>query len=355
MDDAEDRTEQPTPRRREEARESGQVTRSQDLTAAAVLLGGLLVLKVFGTSMLEHMLALTQELGCAGDVSTAGLQTWAARALLAAALITLPLLALLMLIAAGSTMVQSGIVVTWKKLAPSLDKLDPVAGLRRLFSSEALTKLGLGLLKMALVGAVAYTTIVGQITPLLSTGALGPRGILHVAGSLAFALALRLGLVLLVLALLDYYYQRWQLERSLRMTRQELRDELKRMEGDPVMKQRRRQIQARLALQRIGIDVPKSDVVVTNPTHYAAALRYDDRAMAAPRLVAKGKDYLAVRIREVAQEHGIPIVQRPPLARALYASVEVGHEVPPMLYRAVAEVLAYVYQLTGRARAVNAR
>jgi flagellar biosynthetic protein FlhB len=142
---------------------------------------------------------------------------------------------------------------------------------------------------------------------------------------------------------------RWRLERQLRMTKQEVRDELKKMEGDPLVKQRRRQIQRRLMIQRIRNEVPKADVVVTNPTEYAVALKYDEATMQAPRVVAKGVDLLALRIREIAQASGVPIVQRPPLARALYASVDVGKDIPPAFYRAVAEVLAYVYQLARRA------
>ncbi len=172
---------------------------------------------------------------------------------------------------------------------------------------------------------------------------------LPVAGEVVFEVALRMALVLLVLGLIDYAYQRWRLEQSLRMTRQEVRDELKRMEGDPLIKQRRRQLQQQLAVQRINLDVPKADVVVTNPTEYAVALRYDEVTMQAPRVLAKGRDYLALRIRQVAEQHGVPIVQRPPLARALYATVEVGQEIPPQFYRAVAEVLAYVYRITGKA------
>ncbi|HPM25323.1 MAG TPA: EscU/YscU/HrcU family type III secretion system export apparatus switch protein, partial [Phycisphaerae bacterium] len=173
-------------------------------------------------------------------------------------------------------------------------------------------------------------------------------GVLGLGAEVLFDLAVRLAIALLVLGILDYLIQRWKLERRLRMTKQEVRDELKKMEGDPLVKQRRRQIQARLALQRIRAEVPRADVVVTNPTHFAVALRYDEATMSAPRVTAKGRDLLAERIRQLAQQHGVPIVQRPPLARALYTGVEVGQEVPPAFYRAVAEVLAYVYQLSGR-------
>jgi flagellar biosynthetic protein FlhB len=192
------------------------------------------------------------------------------------------------------------------------------------------------------------------VAVLLSAGALDAPATYALGCHLVYRLAVRLGLVLLVLALLDYAYQRWNWWRHLKMTKQEIKDELRNMEGDPLIRQRRRRAQLQLAIQRISAAVPQSDVVVTNPTEFAVALAYDEQTMAAPRVTAKGQDFLALRIRQLAQQHGVPIVQRPPLARALYAAVEVGQEVPPMFYRAIAEVLAYVYQLSGRAVAARA-
>ncbi len=348
-DEAGDRTEQPTARRREEAREEGRIARSTDLTAAVALLASLLLLKAFGPRMLDTMLGMTRSLGDAPDVTASGLLTWLRLNGRAAAEMTLPFLLLLLAVTAAGTVAQSGLLLTWKRLTLHLDRLNPVTGLQRMFSGDALTHLLFGLLKVAFVAAIAYLTIAGRVDALLAAGTAHTGGMFRLGLDLLYDLALRLGLALLALGVADYFVQRWKLERSLRMTRQEVKDELKRMEGDPLVKQRRRQLQARLALQRINAEVPRANVVVTNPTEYAVALRYDEAAMAAPRLVAKGKDYLAQRIRIVAQQHGVPIVQRPPLARALYADVEIGAEIPAAFYRAVAEVLAYVYQLTGKA------
>lgn len=347
-DDAGDKTEQPTPRRREEAREEGQIARSADLTAAVALLGGLLLLRAFGPGMLATMLAMTRALGEAPAVTADGLWPWIRRVGVAASEMLLPFLGLLVVIIIVGTAAQSGLLLTWKRLALKPDRIDPVAGAKRLFSSEALTRLGVGLLKMAAVTWIAYLTIAGRMAAVLTAGKLHTAGVLGLGAEVLFDLAVRLAIALLVLGIVDYLIQRWKLERRLRMTKQEVRDELKKMEGDPLVKQRRRQIQARLALQRIRAEVPRADVVVTNPTHFAVALRYDEATMSAPRVTAKGRDLLAERIRQLAQQHGIPIVQRPPLARALYTGVEVGQEVPPAFYRAVAEVLAYVYQLSGR-------
>lgn len=348
QDEAGDKTEQPTARRREEAREEGQIARSADLTAALALLAGLLLIKTFGRDMVGTLLGLTQALGRPPGVASADLLPWIETVGRATAEMILPFLALLLVITVAGTAAQSGLLLTWKRLTPKPERVSPVSGFKRLFSVDALTRLGLGLLKVACVAGVAYLTMAGRLGTVLSTGGLHTAGVLGLSANLLYDLALRLAAVLLVLGLVDYLIQRWRLERQLRMTKQEVRDELKRMEGDPQVKHRRRQIQARLAMQRIHAEVPRADVVVTNPTHYAVALRYDEAAMTAPRVVAKGKDLLAERIRQLAQQYGVPLVQRPPLARALYLTVEVGQEVPPAFYRAVAEILAYVYRLSGR-------
>lgn len=348
QDDAGEKTESPTPRRRLEAREQGQVARSTDLTAAIVLLAGLVLLNVFGPNVFQRMLELVREVGAEGDVRASGLSVVVGRSALSAALMLAPFIVALLAITAAGGMLQTGAAVSSKLLAWKFENLDPARGLKRVLSVDSVTRLALGLLKLLLVGAVGYSSVSGRWDELLHAGTLGVMGILHLGTDIVFTLALRMALVLLILGLLDYFFQRWKLERSLRMTKQEIKDELKRMDGDPLLRQRRRQMQMKLATQRLRVDVPRADVIVTNPTEYAVALQYDDATMAAPRLVAKGRNFLALQIRTIAAEHGIPIVQRPPLARGLYAAVEVGEDVPPMYYRAVAEVLAYVYQLRGR-------
>jgi len=344
-----EKTEQPTVRRRQEAREEGQVPRSTDLTAAVSLLVGLVLLNVLGPGMLSRMLQLIRELVDVGDAARTAPATWLARAGALSAAMLLPFLLLLTVLTAGGALAQTGLLLVPGKLVPRVANLSPARGFRRLCSLDSATRTGLGLFKVLLIGLVAYYTVSARIQPVLGAGTIGAPGILSLACETIFALMLRMALVLLVLGLIDYFYQRHKIERQLRMSKQEIKDELKRMEGDPLLKARRRQIQARLAMQRIALDVPRSDVVVTNPTEYAVALRYDEATMAAPRVMAKGKDLLAARIRQIAQQHGIVIVQRPALARGLYLACDVGDEIPPAYYRAVAEVLAYVYQLAGRA------
>lgn len=300
-DEAGDKTEQPTARRREEAREEGQIARSTDLTAAVALLAGLLLLKAFGGHILETLFGMTRALGDVPAIQPAGLLPWIKKIGLAAGQMLLPLLALLVAITVAGTAAQSGLLLTWKKLALKPDRVNPVSGFKRLFATETLSRLLFGLFKLGVVGGIAYITITGRLSTVLSTGTLEAGGVFALSMSLLFDLAVRLAIALLVLGIADYLVKRWKLERQLRMTKQEVRDELKRMEGDPLLKQRRRQIQHRLALQRIHAEVPRADVVVTNPTHYAVALRYDEAAMSAPRLVAKGKDLLAERIRRLAE------------------------------------------------------
>jgi len=352
-DDAGERTEQPTQRRLTEAREEGRIPRSSDLTAAVALLGALLLLKFLGSAMFSRMMDHTRALASVNGVTPDTATAWLGIVAVSTGQLLFPFLLLLMVVTIVGSAVQSGVPISFKRLQPKLERLSPINGVKRIFSLDSVNRAGMGVLKMLIVGCVAYVTIVGEIDDVLRSGGLGPRGFLVLIATLLYRLASRMAIVLLILALIDYTYQRWNWLRKLKMTKQEIRDELKNMEGDPQMRQRRRRVQLSLNMQRISQQVPKADVIVTNPTEYSVALAYDDATMGAPRVLAKGKELMALRIRQIAQQHGIPIVQRPPLARALYASVEVGQEVPPAFYRAVAEVLAYVYQLTGKARATG--
>lgn len=353
MDNAEEKTEPATPRRRLEAREEGQIARSTDLTAAVVLLAGLTILNAFGSDMFQRLLDLTREMSDVSDGDVASIQAWVLRAGMVGASVIAPFLLLLLMATAAGGLLQTGGLVASKLLTLKFDHLNPARGWKRLFSLDSLTRLAQSILKMVFVSVVAWYSVKDQIDALLGVGQAAPLIIASRGAELVFALALRMGLALLILGLIDYFYQRWKLEKSLRMSKQEIKDEMKRMDGDPLVKQRRRQSQMKLAMQRLGIDVPKADVIVTNPTEYAVALQYDEATMAAPRVVAKGTDFLALRIRQIAALHGIPIVQRPPLARGLFAAVEVGDDVPPMYYKAVAEVLAYVYRIAGRVQMAN--
>jgi flagellar biosynthetic protein FlhB len=243
---------------------------------------------------------------------------------------------------------QVGWLFTWNPIAPSLSRLNPIAGLQRLFSVRSWMATALGLGKLIVVGVVAYVTIANATPQILFAPTIGAPELVQSGGSLAYRLGVRMSAALLVLGLVDWWWQRRRLERDLRMTKEEVKDELRSMEGDPTVKRRQRQVQLQLAVQRLRRDVPKADVVITNPTHFAVAIAYEPRVMFAPKVVAKGADEMAVRIRQLAGEFGVPVVERKSVARALYDAVDVGQYIPDRFYKAVAEILAYVYELTGR-------
>ncbi len=262
----------------------------------------------------------------------------------------LPLAAGLFIAAAAVNVAQVGFLVTFQPLTPQLSRVNPLKGFGRIFSRRGFMRLLFGIFKLNVVGIVLYRTIRSRVAndspeSLLALITLEPLGAMKFASDALFQLGARASAALLALALLDFAFQRWQHARDIMMTKQELREELKRMEGDPKIKERRRKIQQRLALQRMMFEVPKANVVITNPLHVACALKYDEMSMSAPRLLAKGKGYVAHRIRETAAAHEVPVVERPALARLIYATSEVGDEIPPDLYQPVAEVLAYVYRL----------
>jgi flagellar biosynthetic protein FlhB len=349
----EERTEPATPRRREEARERGQVARSADLSSALILLAAVLALKFFGRAMIGGIFASAASVleGLAlVDGDPANLMTHFGGAFTAVLLGFLPFAGIVLAAALAANLAQVGFLFTTGPLTPDFDRIDPVAGFGRLLSARGLMRLVAGLLKVAAVALVVFWTMWAERVRLVELSGRGFEQILGVAVDLMLTLSLRAALVLLVLALFEYGFQKWQHERDLRMSKREIREELKRYEGDPRIRERRRAIQQQLALQRMMLGVPGATVVITNPTHLAVAVRYE-KAMEAPVVVAKGAEQLARRIRETALDHGIPIVERKDLARALYRSVDVGQSIPADLYQAVAEILAYVYRLKGLATA----
>ncbi|MBI2371826.1 MAG: flagellar biosynthesis protein FlhB [Deltaproteobacteria bacterium] len=350
---AQERTEEATPKRREEARKKGQVPRGRELGVAAALGGGLLALAFLGGTVLQGLMAVARQyLAEAGTMplSVEQAQTLAIGLLWALAPVIAPFLAAGVGAGAVMALVQGGPVLTLHPLQPRFEALNPLAGLKRLVSLRMLRDLVKALLKVTLIGYVAYAVIRDEAPRLPMLMGMDVAQVLaHTAGA-GLRLCLRAGLVLGVLALLDYAAERWEHERRLRMSREEVREEFKEREGDPLVKGRIKTIQRSLARKRMMAAVPKADVVLTNPEHVAVALRYDRGRMRAPVVVAKGAELLAQEIRRIAREHHIPILERRDLARALYAGVEIGREIPMALYEAVAEVLAFVYRLKGVVR-----
>jgi len=345
----EDRTEPATPRRRQEARTKGQVARSHDLTAAIVLIAGLMGLRLFGPRIFESMLRLIsagvspeRPLDILESLQFAKAAGWELLAVIG------PLLLLVTGLGFAGLYAQVGPLLTLQPLTPSFAKISPLKGIQRLFSARSLMTALINLGKILLVGGIAYFSMSLNAAAVLFGSAYHVTEIVSLGSSLVFELCMQIAVVLLVLAILDYAWQRYRHERELMMTREEVKDELRSMEGDPAIRRRRRQLQMQLAMQRLQKEVPTADVVVTNPTHLAVAIRYDAETMVAPKVVAKGADQVAIRIRQIAARCSIPIIERRPLARALYESVDVGQYIPERFYQAIAEILAYIYDLTGR-------
>jgi flagellar biosynthesis protein FlhB len=348
-EDSEDRTEAPTPRKREEAREQGQVVRSVDLTSAAMLMGFLMLFKLFGTNLIESMTSLMRlqlstqsmmDLQSPGTFHIMGSVTMALAPILLGA----------MALAVFLNVMQTGFRMSTRKLEPNLGVLNPISGLGRLFSRDGLAHLVMNLLKMGLALSLAYSATRTRMKSILILPMMEFPQAFSLGATLTYEIAVRVAGLLLVLAAIDYGYERFRHEQRLKMTKQEVKEEMRHMEGDPKIKQHRRAMAMQIVKRRIKKDVPTADVIVTNPTHFAVALKYDAKSMRAPKVVAKGQDFMARRIREIAIESGIPIVERPPLARGLYKTCQVGHEIPESFYSAVAEILAYVYELSGKSK-----
>ncbi len=351
-DDAyQERTEKPTPKRRAEAREKGQIARSRDLNASLVLLTGLLILAWWGPWMgSRSALMVKQSLEALHPGALNPGQLHLLFVHFACFVITLlaPVFLGLVLASVLANYVQGGWVFSSQRLVPDFTRVQPLAGFRRLFSGHSLVELAKSLAKVTLLALIAYFSLERQLPyllPLLRQEA-GQLVVHFQSGT--FALSGRMIAALLGLGLLDFLYQRYRYEKSLRMTRQEVKDEMRQTEGDPRIKARIRSLMRQMATKRMMAEVPKADVVVTNPTHVAVALKYDRDTMIAPQVVAKGRGFIALKIIALAREAGVPRVENEALARALYRLVEVGGVIPVSLYRAVAEVLAYIYSLKAR-------
>ncbi len=343
-----DRTEPPTARRIREARDEGRVARSQELNAAASLLVGAWLLQSAGGRLITDIQCLlVSAVTTLPSTDISG--TWLLDLILTDVLRLAPGVAMIVLgllfTGVAVTIAQTGLLFAHKKLRFDLNKLNPLQGLKRLFSAQGLSELIKALLKLVVVLWVSYTFLRSRVVELLGMGQTDFHTALHNWANLAITLALRVGSAYLLLALTDYAYQRWQYMRSLRMTKEEVKEEIKQQEGDPKIRSRIRSQQRRLAMSRMMSKVPQADVVITNPTHLAIAVQYDPQQMGAPRVLAKGAYRIAERIVSIAREHRIHVTQNIPVARAIYQGVDVDQEIPSELYAAMAEILAYVYRL----------
>lgn len=349
MDDLGERTEQPTAKKLSESRNKGRVAKSQDLSGAISLLGGLVIFLVFGSGISAMFMRIMQRM-LSGDIaadirSTQSIYN-ASKVVAYEAIVTVaPVMVLAALVAYLGGFIQVGWLITAEPLRPTLNKLSPLAGLKRILGPRALVKTVVNSLKLVVMCVVSYLFIASHLDEIAALPLLTPMTALTAVLRLVFTLALILVVLLLFIAVIDYIYQRWQHTKDLRMSKQEVKDERKTMEGDPMIKGKRRQMAREIVMQQIGKAVPEADVIVTNPTHFSVAIKYDPETMGAPRVTAKGADLIALRIRQLARQNSVPIVERPPLARALYWGIEVGQEITLEHYEAVAELLAYVYRI----------
>lgn len=339
------KTEKPTPKRISDARKKGNVAKSQDINNAAVLLTASVLLyfswppiaKLLSTMMIERFSNLPLQ-----DFTIDLIVYLAAQTVQAMALVVAPIMLSLLVVGVVANYAQVGNLLTFEVLKPKPEKINPVNGLKRLFSMRSTIEALKGLLKIAIVGWICYAVISDRYVELATAYGTGLLGLGTLIGSTAWMIAWRVMFALIVLGLLDFAYQRYEWEKNLKMTKQEVKDEHKQAEGSPEVKGEIKKRQRKMAQQRMMAEVPKASVVITNPTHFAVAVKYERETMEVPVVLAKGTDLVAKRIREVAQEAGVPMIENKPIAQALYKQVEVGDEIPPELYAAVAEILVAV-------------
>ena len=343
-----ERTEKATPKRRSEARKKGQVAKSREVTSVMVLLAGLSALFLLGSyyygQLSTLMIKSFSQIGTI-VVSPENIHVLQNQLLVSVGLILAPFLGVVVVVSVVSNYVQVGGLWSWELLKPDPAKVFSWQGLRRIFSLQSLMELLKSIGKILIVGGMAYYTIKEELPniPPLMNQEIGT--ISRYIFSVSFDIFLNTVLVMVLLAGLDYVYQRWSYEKGLRMNKQEVKDEGKQAEGDPLVRARMRSMQRDLARRRMMAEVPKADVIITNPTHIAVALLYTSGEMDAPRVVAKGAGFVAEKIKAIGQEHEIPILENKPLAQILYKTVEVGQMIPATLYHLVADVLAFVYRV----------
>jgi len=339
----------PSAKRLREARQRGEVVRSVELNAAVGILAAAFLFRGPGETLVEELSDMLRSSISAIAVIPLDTTAYFRDVFLESVLRVLPGLAFvvlgMMVVGALSTVGQTGFLWASERLGFDFSRLNVFNGLKRIFSSQGLMEFAKAFIKLLAVGSLVYLYLKNHVEEVMLLGQLGLREGIREWAEMAYALAFRVGGAYLVVAGGDYAYQRWQFMKSLRMTREEMKEELRQSEGDPLIKSRIQQQQRRFARMRMMANVPKADVIITNPTHLAIAVHYDPQSMGAPVVLAKGAYHIAERIVELAKEHAIPVVQNVPLARAIYRSVEIDQEIPADLYLAMAEVLAFVYKL----------
>lgn len=346
-----ERTEQATPRRREEARKKGRIAKSREIPSVLVLMAGVSVLFVSGAFISNQlstlMVHLFKQVG-SRSFHLASLQAVEGEIMRSVLLTLAPVLGVVLATALLGHLVQSGFLLSIEAMTPDWSKINFVRGFKQIFSMTSLAELLKSFLKMVVVGIAVWSTIKKEWPQMVCLIGQEPGLLLRSIGSILWGLLLKTGLVMFLLAGLDYLFQRYTYEKHLRMTKQELKEEFRMTEGDPLIKSRIRSIQRQMARRRMMAEVPKADVIITNPTHLAVALAYRSQEMEAPQVVAKGAGWIAEKIIEIGRSHHIPLVENKPLAQILYKTLELGQMIPSAFYHAVADILAYVYRIKNK-------
>ena len=348
-----------TPHKRNESREKGQVAKSNELATTLALIGVLSFFFVAGYDTYHHLIDIMY-----GAFTAIGGQLSAGKTILIflglmgiAFKIIAPVMIVAVIVGVLGNIFQIGLIFSSQPLMPQMSRINPISGFQRILSMRGLFEAVKSIFKIGLIGYIVYRTIMSGLVDVVSLVDADKSNIaalfVSIVGRIGFQVFLRAALALLFLSIFDLLYQRWQHEQDIRMTREEIREEMKRTEGDPEIRRRIRRVQRELSQARMMKAIPEADAVITNPVHLAVAIKYDYEVMDSPYVVAKGERKIARQIREIAEEHGVPIVENPPLAQALYKNVEVGEAIPMEFYQAIAEVLAYVHELTNRYRGLS--
>jgi flagellar biosynthetic protein FlhB len=343
-----EKTEKPTPKKLEKARNEGNIPKSIEVPSVLILLSSLGVFFLAGSWMFWNLSGFMG--GIFENAGTLRLDSVSLLPFMAEVfeyilLILMPLMLVILVAGIVGNIIQFGFLFTSKALAPKLSKLNPVSGLKRIVSLKSLVEVLKAIFKFILIGGIAFLLVRSEMDGFPGLMQMSVNEILSFIGRVSFNICFYVCLALIALAVIDFTYQRWQHEKDLRMTKQEVKDEAKQAEGDPKIKGKIRQIQIETARRRMMEQVPEADVVITNPTHLAVALKYEHEKMMAPQIIAKGAGFIAEKIKQIAEENGVPVMEHKALARTLFKSVDLGQFIPANLYRAIAEVLAYVYRL----------
>ncbi len=344
-----DKTEPATPKRRREIRSQGRVAKSMEIPSAAVLMAGVVITYVVCDTFIEQLCEFMKSflsLSYSTDLNQVNTATLFNTVVVRFGIIIAPIILTVMLVGISSNVMQFGFLFTFKPLQPKASSLNPLSGLKKLgFSQQAVIELSKSILKVTLVSILGYVTVKDLILNSVKLVDSSPSTIFAYMGKSAYSVSMKVAAAFLVLAGIDYFVQRRKFQHDTKMTKQEVKDEQKQEEGSPQVKGRIRREMVKRSRMRMMQAVPKADVVITNPTHFAVAVKYDSKAMTAPKVVAKGKDLIAQKIKEVAAEHDVPIVEDRPLAQLLYRTVEIDEQIPPELFKAVAQILAYIYRM----------